>query len=187
MKLSGGRRGLDITRHEASHPLQLVLTKRRRIIIGLPIVRLFKGSFFRHLIKGNWQCYGGPIRTHVCASHAPRALYSMGHEKGYVPFNQDDSSTMVFSFVCTECKGIFNAKVLILRNARSSVMIDYLTFNARYKCQCDCVCIGSLNATLVHVRHLITHNSRSRCLEPHQRKLNYSLFLVRRVHHVFDR
>ena len=139
MKLSGGRRGLDITRHEASHPLQLVLTKRRRIIIGLPIVRLFKGSFFRHLIKGNWQCYGGPIRTHVCASHAPRALYSMGHEKGYVPFNQDDSSTMVFSFVCTECKGIFNAKVLILRNARSSVMIDYLTFNARYKCQCDCV------------------------------------------------
>ena len=45
--------------------------------------------------------------------------YSRGREKGYVPFNQDDSSTMVFNFLCEECKRIFNAAidVLMLRNA----------------------------------------------------------------------
>ena len=52
----------------------------------------------------------------VCVS-----VYSRGREKGYVPFNQDDSSTMVFNFLCEECKRIFNAEVdvLMLRNARS--------------------------------------------------------------------
>ena len=36
-------------------------------------------------------------------------------------FNQEDSSKMVFNFLCEECKRIFNAEVdvLMLRNARS--------------------------------------------------------------------
>ena len=59
------------------------------------------------------------MRTSVGITFSCHLVYSMRHEKGYVPFNQDDSSTMVFSFVCMECNRIFNAKVLILRNARS--------------------------------------------------------------------
>ena len=41
-----------------------------------------------------------------------RSNYSRGHEKGYVPFNQNDSNMIVFYFLCKECERIFNAKRL---------------------------------------------------------------------------